>query len=196
MNTGLLSRIQSFREEMKKSQFKIWLRIFLFLQFSAIFSYYFFRDIGNGYFSWKWVAILFTLFIPVGFLMSLIVPMKADLELGAVTLSLDRVYLFLIWLLVIAKLIIGRIPQFIPEADFIMCSILGIMFGRLVGIGLRVHRLKMRHSILTKEPSIFSSLRKLLSSELSLISIKNAKIVCQFMRVAGNVKTRHYTCSL
>lgn len=94
---------------MKKSRFKIWLRAFLFLQFSAMFSFYFFRDIGNGYFSWKWAALLFTLFIPVGFLMSLIVPMKADLELRAVILSLDRVYLFLIWLLVIAKLIIGRI---------------------------------------------------------------------------------------
>ena len=146
----LFSYLQSLRGEMKKSRFKIWLRAFLFIQFSAIFSFYFFRDIGNGYFSWKWVALLFTLFIPVGFLMSLIVPMKADLELRAVTLSLDRVYLFLIWLLVIAKLIIGRIPPFIPEADFIMCSILGIMFGRLGGIGIRVRQLKLKHGFIVK----------------------------------------------
>ena len=146
----LFSYLQSQRDEMKKSRFKIWLRAFLFFQFSAMFSYYFFRDIGNGYFNWKWVAILFTLFIPVGFLMSLIVPMKADLELRAVTLSLDRVYLFLIWLLVIAKLIIGRIPPFIPEADFIMCMILGIMSGRLGGIGIRIRRLKVQHGFITK----------------------------------------------
>ncbi len=37
-------------------------------------------SIGNG------SAYLFMLFIPVGFLLSLIVPMKADLELRAVTL--------------------------------------------------------------------------------------------------------------
>ena len=146
----LFSYLQSLRGEMKKSHFKIWLRAFLFIQFSAMFSFYFFRDIGNGYFSWKWVALLFTLFIPVGFLMSLIVPMKADLELRAVTLSLDRVYLFLIWLLVIAKLIIGRISPFIPEADFIMCSILGIMFGRLGGIGIRVRQLKLKHGFIVK----------------------------------------------
>lgn len=103
--------LKSFRGEMKKSRFKIWLRAFLFIQFSALFGFYFFRDIGNGYFSWMWVALLFALFIPVGFLMSLIVPMKADLKRRAVILSLDRVYLFLIWLLVIAKLIIGRIPR-------------------------------------------------------------------------------------
>lgn len=133
---------------MKKSRFKIWLRAFLFLQFSALFGFYFFRDIGNGYFNWGWVALLFTLFIPVGFLMSLIVPMKADLKLRAVTLSLDRVYLFLIWLLVIAKLIIGRVPPFAPEADFIMCAILGIMFGRLGGIGLRVRHLKVQHGFI------------------------------------------------
>jgi hypothetical protein len=148
--TSLFSYLKSLRGEMKKSRFKIWLRAFLFLQFSAIFCFYFFRDIGNGYFSWERVALLFTLFIPVGFLMSLIVPMKADLELRAVTLSLDHVYLFLIWLLVIAKLIIGRVPPFTPEADFIMCAIMGIMFGRLGGIGLRVRQLKLQHGFILK----------------------------------------------
>ena len=147
---SLFSYLNSLRGEMKKSRFKIWSRAFLFLQFSAMFSFYFFRDIGNGYFSWKWVALLFILFIPVGFLMSLIVPMKADLELRAVILSLDRVYLFLIWLLVIAKLIIGRIPPFTLEADFIMCAIMGIMFGRLGGIGLRVRHLKVQHGFILK----------------------------------------------
>ena len=147
---SLFSYLKSLRGEMKKSRFKIWLRAFLFLQFSAIFSLYFFRDIGNGYFSWKWAALLFTLFIPVGFLMSLIVPMKVDLELRTVILSLDRVYLFLIWLLVIAKFIIGRIPPFTPEADFIMCAIMGIMLGRLGGIGLRVRHLKVQHGFILK----------------------------------------------
>ena len=148
--TSLFLYLKSLRGEMKKSRFKIWMRAFLFLQFSAMFSFYFFRDIGNGYFSWERVALLFTLFIPVGFLMSLIVPMKADLELRAVILSLDRVYLFLIWLLVIAKLIIGRIPPFTLEADFIMCAIMGIMFGRLGGIGLRVRHLKVQHGFILK----------------------------------------------
>lgn len=137
--------IQSLRGEMNKSRYKIWLRAFLFVQFSAIFMLYFFRDIENGYFSWGRVALLFTLFIPIGFLLSSIVPMKADAKLRAVTLSLDRVYLFLIWLLVIAKLIIGRIPPFTPEADFIMCAIMGIMFGRLGGIGIRVRQLKVQN---------------------------------------------------
>ena len=144
----IFALLKSFRGEMKKSRFKIWLRAFLFIQFSALFGFYFFRDIGNGYFSWTWVALLFALFIPVGFLMSLIVPMKADLKRKAVILSLDRVYLFLIWLLVIAKLIIGRIPPFTLEADFIMCAILGVMFGRLGGIGLRVRYLKVQYGFI------------------------------------------------
>jgi hypothetical protein len=144
----LLSLAASFRGEMKKSRFKIWLRAFLFIQFSALFCFYFFRDIAHGYFNWEWVAILFTLFIPVGFLLSLIVPMRADIELRAVTLSLDRAYLFLIWFLVVIKLILGSIPAFTPEADFIMCAILGIMFGRLGGIGLRVRQLKLHHDFM------------------------------------------------
>jgi len=141
----LFPLLKSLRGELKKSRAKIWLRAFLFIQFSLLFSVYFFRDIGHGYFKWEWVALVFAAFIPVGFLLSLVVPMKADAELGAVTFSLDKFYLFLIWFLVIAKLIIGRIPFFTPEADFIMAAIIGIMFGRLGGIGLRVRRLKLQH---------------------------------------------------
>lgn len=143
----LISKLKSFRSEWRKSRSKIWLRAFFLIQFSALFSLYFIRDIGNGYFSWKAVFIVFASFIPVGLLLSFIVPMKVDMGIRAVTLSLDRIYLFLIWLLVIAKLIIGHIPFFTPEADFIMSAIIGIMFGRLGGIGLRVHRLKAQYGI-------------------------------------------------
>ena len=152
MNTKLLiSKLKPYRVELKKSRYKIWLRAFLLIQFSALFSLYFIRDIGNGYFCWKSVAIVFAFFVPIGLLLSLIVPMKADLKLRAVTLSLDRVYLFLIWFLVIAKLIIGHIPFFTPEADFIMSAIIGIMFGRLGGIGLRVRSLKTRYGFVNKQ---------------------------------------------
>lgn len=145
MNTSLFSYLQSLRGEMKSSRFKIWLRAFLFLQFFLLFSFYFIRDIDHGYFKWEWVGLVFAVFIPVGLLLSLIVPMKADAQIRAVTISLDRFYLFLIWFLVVSKLIIGRIPSFTPEADFIMAAILGIMFGRIGGIGLRVRRLKIQH---------------------------------------------------
>jgi len=146
----IFTLLKSLRGGMKKSRAKIWMRAFLFFQFSVLFSIYFFRDIGRGYFRWEWVALVFAAFIPVGFLLSLIVPMKADTELGAVTFSLDKFYLFLIWLLVAAKLIIGRTPFFTPESDFIMASIIGIMFGRLGGIGLRVRRLKLQYGFVTR----------------------------------------------
>lgn len=145
---SVLNFLKSIRGEMKKSRFKIWLRAFLLIQFSALFCVYFFRDIGNGYFTWKSVALVVIGFIPVGILLSFIVPMQADLEMRAVIFKLDRFYLFLIWFLVIAKLIIGRIPAFTPEADFIMSAIIGIMFGRLSGIGIRVRQLKLQHGLI------------------------------------------------
>jgi hypothetical protein len=141
-NASLADLLIWLRGEMKKSRFKIWLRAFLFIQFSAIFGVYFFRDISAGHFRWEWVFLIYLLCLPLGFLMSRIVPMRADIESRAVMMSLDRVYLVLIWILVIAKLITGRIPTLVFVADICMAVILGIMSGRLGGIGIRVRRLK------------------------------------------------------
>lgn len=135
---------------MKKSRFKIWLRAFLFVIFGTLFMFYFVRDIHNEYFTWGWAAALFAAFIPVGFLLSRIVPMQADLESKAVTFSLDKFYLVLIWVLVIAKLIASRVPSLVTISDIIMCAILGIMFGRLGGIGLRVRGLKIQHGFVNR----------------------------------------------
>lgn len=142
------SWIKSIRSEMKKSWFKIWLRAVLFVLFSLLFAFYFRRDIASNDFTWTWVIMHFMLFIPIGFWMSRSVPMHVDRESKTVTLSLDRIYLILIWILVIIKLIASHIPRLVPLSDVIMCAILGIMFGRLGGIGLRVRSLKMQHGFL------------------------------------------------
>lgn len=137
--------LKSLRGEMKKSRFKIWLRAGLFFLFGSLFVFYFIRDIANHHFTWEWVSVLFVAFIPVGFLLSRIVPMQVDIEAKAVTLSLDQTYLILIWVLVIARLIASHLPALTTISDISMCAILGIMFGRLGGIRLRVHGFKVRH---------------------------------------------------
>ena len=139
----LPEKLQSLRTEMRKSRFKIWLRAVLFVQFAAIFSVYLFHDISRGYFKWEWVAWVFLLCVPVGLLLSLLVPMRADPEVCAVVLSLDPVYLVLIWVLVLIKLITAAIPSVVYISDGCMMIILGIMAGRLGGIGLRVRKLKI-----------------------------------------------------
>ena len=151
MGRTVIVFLTSLRAEMKKSRFKIWLRAVLFVQFSVLFAFYFDRDITNGYFTWIWAATLFMLFIPTGFWMSRLVPMQVDHQVKAITLSLDSVYLILIWVLVITKLIASHIPRLIPVSDVIMCIILGIMCGRLGGIGLRVRHLKMEHGFLPQK---------------------------------------------
>ena len=142
------SLLQSKRGEMKKSPFKIWLRAFLLVQFSVFFSLYFIRDIAGGYFSWLKVFITILLFIPIGFLMSKLVPMRADAGENAVILSIDKIYLALIWILVIAKLLASHAFDAIIIADVIMCIIIGIMGGRLGGIGIRVRKLKSKHGLM------------------------------------------------
>ncbi len=144
---SLLLLLQSKRGEMKKSRFKIWLRAFLLIQFSFLFSILLYQDIADGYFTWKWVALTTLIFIPVGFLMSRLVPMEGNLEVQAVTLSIDKIYLALIWILVIVKMLCSYVFELAIIADVIMCVIIGIMGGRLGGIGLRVRKLKVKHNL-------------------------------------------------
>lgn len=147
MYTHAMNRdVKAIRLEMKKSPYKILLRVFLLLQFSAIFSFYFFRDISNGHFTWTMVAEYILIFLPIGYLMSFIVPMRPNPELNAVTFSLDKVYLFLIWLLVVTKLLASYYYHTDAVADLIMAMIIGIMVGRLTGIILRVRKLNAEHS--------------------------------------------------
>jgi hypothetical protein len=140
--------IKSIRSEMKKSRFKIWLRAVLLILFGSLFTLYFVRDIASSHFTWARVVVLFMLFFPISFWMSRMVPMQVNRESKAVTLSLDRVYLILIWVLVITKLVTSHVSRLIPLSDVIMCAILGIMFGRLGGIGLRVRHLEMKNGFL------------------------------------------------
>lgn len=145
----MLSFIQFFRGEMRKSRFKIWLRAALLIQFSGILGFLLFRDISQGHFSWGWIASTIILSVPVGFLMSHLVPMQVSLTARAITLSLDKIYLVLIWILVIAKIIMGQISSLVTISDVIMYIILGIMSGRLGGICLRVRLLKIQHGFIS-----------------------------------------------
>ena len=77
--------------------------------------------------------------------MSRLVPMQVHAAARRITMSFDRVYFALIWLLVIAKLVVGRVPGLGVWADVLMCVILGLMIGRLSGICLRVRSLKVQH---------------------------------------------------
>jgi len=151
---SLIQLFQFLRVEMKKSRFKIWLRAALFIQFCGIFGFFLIRDISNGHFNWGWAFLIAGLFVPIGFLMSRIVPMQTNLDVQAVTLSIDYVYLVLIWILVIVKVVTGQIPSLIVVADIIMCVILGVMSGRLGGIGIRVRHLKIQNGLLIKKASI------------------------------------------
>jgi hypothetical protein len=144
------SFIKFFRGEMQKSRFKIWLRAALLIQFSGIFGFFLYRDISQGHLNWGWVGSAIILCIPIGFLMSRLVPMQVNLNARAITLSLDKIYLALIWILVIAKIITGQISSLVFIADIIMCIILGIMSGRLGGICLRVHHLKIQQGFISQ----------------------------------------------
>jgi hypothetical protein len=72
--------------------------------------------------------------------------MQVHPEHRVITLSLDKVYFITIWVLVIAKFVAYYVFNASFMSDVLMCTILGLMAGRLSGICLRVSHLKASHS--------------------------------------------------
>ncbi len=129
---------------MKRSRAKIWIRTGILAVFGTLFGLTIYHDIVSGTFYWLWALTAFLLCLPVGFWMRKFVPMQIHPTSQHVTLSFDRVYFASIVLLVIVKTIAGNISSIMILADFAMCMILGLMIGRLSGIGLRVRNLKRK----------------------------------------------------
>lgn len=127
---------------MKRSRVKIWIRTCILAVFGALFGLTIYQDILSGAFHWVWALTVFLPCLPVGFWMRKFVPMKVHPASRHVTLSFDRVYFIPIVVLVIVKAVAGNISSVAILADFTMCMILGLMIGRLGGIGLRVRKLK------------------------------------------------------
>ncbi len=129
----------------KRSRAKIWMRTGILALFTVMFSLALYQDISQGRFPLWAVAVIFLPALAFGFWISRLVPMTAHAEHQFVTLSFDKVYFVLIWGLVIIKFIAGKSSGWQVVADVLMVAILGIMSGRLGGIGLRVRQLKKDH---------------------------------------------------
>ena len=82
-----------------------------------------------------------------------LVPMQVHLTSKHITMSFDKIYFAVILTLVIGKLVAGRFFGLTVLADVIICAILGLMTGRLGGIGVRVRGLKREHGFLSDAKS-------------------------------------------
>ena len=130
---------------MKRSRAKLWVRTGIFIFFAILFSFALYEDISAGIFP-LWAGVI--IFIPAvafGFWMSRFVPMQVHLYHQHITFSFDRIYFILILTLVIIKIAASKFPGWEVLADSIMVFILGMMVGRIGGIGLRVRGLKEQH---------------------------------------------------
>jgi multisubunit Na+/H+ antiporter MnhC subunit len=132
----------------KRSRAKIWLRTGILALFGTLFGVSLYRDIAAGQFLWFWGLAVFLICLPVGFELRKLVPMQVHLASRHITMSFDRLYFALILTLVIGKAVTGQMLHLPIWSDVLMCAILGVMVGRLSGICLRVHDLKVRHGFL------------------------------------------------
>jgi hypothetical protein len=133
---------------MKRSKAKIWIRTVILAVFGTLFGLNLFRDMQSGIFPPLVGVGLLLVFLPIGFWMRKLVPMQVHVAARQITFSFDKIYFILIWVLVIGKAISSYLLHYPVPADILMCIILGLMSGRLSGICLRVHRLKMENGFI------------------------------------------------
>jgi len=139
---------QFISQFMKESRGKIWTRTALLAIFGALFGVSLYKDLLDGIFNWQLGAIALLPCLAIGFWMSRLVPMHIHPEQKIITFSLDKIYFVLIWVLVIAKLLTGRLLGLLVWSDVLMVVILGLMSGRLSGICLRVRSLKIANQFI------------------------------------------------
>lgn len=140
-----ISDVQEAPPAMKRSRAKIWIRTGILAVFGTLFTLTLYGDVASGMFRWPWALMTFLPCWVIGFWMRRLVPMRVHPASQCITMSFDRIYFAIIWLLVIAKAITGRAEGMTIWTDVIMCVILGLMVGRLSGICLRVRDLKIRY---------------------------------------------------
>ena len=135
----------------KQSSGKIWIRTGLLGIFGVLFGLQIIHNIAEGYFHWSWAILVLAVFYPVGFMMRKLVPMQVHIDHKVITLTLDKVYFVTIWVLVIAKYVAVYGFHTFTVSDVLMCVILGLMSGRLSGICLRVHDLKVQNGFILSQ---------------------------------------------
>jgi hypothetical protein len=145
MTIANTDRVPSLRQ---RSRAKIWLRTAILAVFGTLFGISLYHDISSGLFHWYWGLITYLICFPIGFAMRSLVPMQVHLTSKHITMSFDKIYFAVILALVIGKLVSGRFFGLTVLADVIICAILGLMTGRLGGIGVRVRGLKRQHGFL------------------------------------------------
>ncbi len=133
--------------KMKTSRVKIWVRTIIFAFFTIIFTLALYQDISSNCFPLWPIPIIFLLGAIFGLWLSRFIPMKVHHEYGLITFSFDFIYMILIVLLVVVKIIASWISGWGILVDIIMVFILGMMFGRIGGMGIRVRKLKREHGL-------------------------------------------------
>jgi len=142
------AKLQQLRQYSKQSGGKIWIRTILLVIFGTLFGISLYHDMLDGIFSHALALLALLPCLAIGFWMSRLVPMHIHPEQKMITFSLDKIYLVLIWVLVIGKLVTSRLLNLPVWSDVAMCIILGLMSGRLSGICLRVRALKIEHAFI------------------------------------------------
>lgn len=143
----IISKLDIILNYKKQISVRMFLRTFIVALFGIIFSFSLYNDINSGTFRWQWMMAIIFINICIGFMMSKLVPIHVREANRSVTLSFDRLYFFIVLLLVIVKTIAGYLLSTLFLADVIMCILIGLMSGRLIGLYVIIHKINLKYKV-------------------------------------------------
>ena len=143
--TKIISDGDSEPSVMKRSRAKMWIKIVMLIIFTSLFSHALLLDLQKGYINYQ---IIISVIIPslfIGLWLRKIVPLQVHTKFSHITFSFDKIYFAIIIILFAIKKTCQIMDIQHILGDISMVIIIGLMIGRVIGLFMRIKKLKIEH---------------------------------------------------
>ncbi|MCK5847526.1 MAG: hypothetical protein KAG84_08805 [Bacteroidales bacterium] len=143
--TKIISDGQKEPSVMKRSKAKMWIKIIVLIIFTSLFTHSLYIDLQKGYINYQVISFAFIPSIIIGLWLRKLVPLQVHKKFSHITFSFDKIYFVIILLLYITKKVCQIMDIQHIIGDISMVIIIGLMLGRVIGLFIRLKRIRIQH---------------------------------------------------
>ena len=143
--TEIISDGENEPSVMKRSRAKMWIKIIMLIIFTSLFTHALLLDLQKEHISYQ--IIIFTIIpsLAAGLWLRKIVPLQVHTKFAHITFSFDKIYFAIIIMLFSIKKYCQIMDIQHILGDISMVIIIGLMMGRVIGLFIRLKKLRIQH---------------------------------------------------